>query len=60
LSAFWRNLLHPFPGKRNVIGKIMYMIWRRDNRNQQQEVEYKTVALTRLAQTAIKKENMFV
>jgi hypothetical protein len=38
----------------------MYMIWIRDNRNQQQEVEYKTVALTRPAQTAIKKENMFV
>jgi hypothetical protein len=42
------------------MAKIMYMIWRRDNRNQQQEGEYKTVALTRLAQTAIKKEKMFV
>jgi len=31
------------------MGKIMYMIWRRDNRNQQQEGEYKTVVLTRLA-----------
>jgi len=41
------------------MGKIMYMIWRRDNRNQQQEGECKTVALTRLAQTAIKKEKMF-
>jgi len=36
------------------------MIWWRDNRNQQQEGEYKTVALTRPSQTAIKKENMFV
>lgn len=42
------------------MGKIMYIIWRRDNRNQQQEGEYKTVALTRLAQTAIKKEKLFV
>jgi len=42
------------------MGKIMYMIWRRDNRNQQQEGEYKTVALTRLAQTEIKKEAIFV
>jgi len=31
------------------MGKIMYMIWRRDNRKQQQEGEYKTVALTRIA-----------
>lgn len=42
------------------MGKIMYMIWRRDNRKQQQEGEYKTVALTRLAQAAIKKAKMFV
>jgi hypothetical protein len=60
LSEFWRNLLHPSPGKRNVIGKTMYIIRRRNNRDQQQEGEYKTVALTRLAETAIKKENLFV
>jgi len=42
------------------MGKIMYMIWRRDNRNQQQEGEYNTVALTRLSQTAIRKEKTFV
>jgi hypothetical protein len=31
LSAFWRNLLPSSSRYRNVMGKIMYVKWRRDN-----------------------------